>query len=141
MTTKHRCGTLHARAMEHFCGRDEERIRLFTAGFITGQAEKIHLGACRAAMLRPALQHRELVRQILNYTCALYGLQWEFLDSCGEFWLFEDDYRAHVDMIDQMAQRINERELTAYEWHDYHLERGRLCGIPITQIDGRYHER
>ncbi len=41
-------------AINKYAGDDSEKIRIFAAGFVSGQAEKVYLGACRAAMFRPS---------------------------------------------------------------------------------------
>lgn len=138
---KERCGVLHNRAMDHFCGDDEEKIRLFAPGFILGQAEKVYLGACRAAMFRPEKRHRKLVGDVLFYACQQYDLRQIYLKTTGEYWLFDKEYNAHMEMIALMSIRATEWPLTDDEWYDYHKERGRLCGIPPWKIDGKYHER
>jgi len=47
------CGTHYLKLLKVFTELDPERVRYFAAGFVCGQAEKIHLGACPAAMFRP----------------------------------------------------------------------------------------
>jgi hypothetical protein len=55
------CGELFRDAMQSHTDMSPEQIRVFAAGYVTGQAEKIYLGACAAAMFRPSPEHYDML--------------------------------------------------------------------------------
>lgn len=126
------CGPLYLDALTQYTGGDAEKIRLFAAGFVHGQAEKVYLGACPAAMFRPPPERWQMVFDLATDAAQRYGLRVITLESVQEIWLCRDNTAAAgVEGLDRM-------ELNSAEWH---LWRGNLCGVPDREIDLRFHER
>lgn len=103
----------------------------FVTGFVTGQAEKVHIGACRAAMFHPEVFNFELVHEIAANIAGIYGLQMHVF-ICGErreIWLVhpnaEAAYEAMVRTIEFGASLATANKL-----------RGDLCGV--EDIDPEY---
>lgn len=108
----------------------------FYAGMVTGQAEKIRIGACKAAVFRPCGLTRDMIdplRKIIRYAADLYGLVVVELTSLRgiELWLCQDDAAQDV-------RRLPTLQDDSPAWHDL---RGRLCGVPASEIDSQFHER
>jgi hypothetical protein len=125
------CGPLYQDALRHYAGDDPERIRLFAAGFVSGQAEKVYLGACRAAMFRPSPDRRAMLLEILEDVARRYGLHYTV--EADEIWLWRDPGTANA--IDQVFRR-GDRDPAGY-----HRLRGMLCGVPPDEIDEQFHRR
>jgi hypothetical protein len=132
------CGELYKDAFtRHVSG--PVSLRAFTAGFVTGQAEKVYLGACRATMFRPSAEYHQTVEEAVTDTAMRYGLFTVRLDygipdhPVNEFWLCRTAEDA--GKVGNMALRF---EVNSVEWHQ---ERATLCGVPDTEVDVRYHER
>lgn len=135
------CGPLFAEALRLFTGldsdrgmADEERVRLFAVGFMTGQAEKIYLGACTAAMFRASPEYRLFALAALTNLSAIYGLEvsvFERPEIADEIWLHRPSARAELGQLSQLA-------VNSTEWHAL---RGKLCGVPDAEIDPLFHER
>lgn len=121
------CGPLYLDALLKHAGGDLDKLKAFAAGFVNGQAEKVYLGACRAAMFRPSPQHVPLVSSLVLDAADRYGLM--VRSFSGEIWL----YRTAGDM-DQLGTLAKDSPA-------WHRERGRLCGVPEDEIDERFHER
>ena len=125
---KKTCGPLYQEQLKQFVGNDRE-LRLFTAGFITGQAEKIYLGACGAAMFRPSPEHKGLVTELVEIASVTYGL---CSNNIGEeIWLFHPDVAPAFIRL----KSIIPNTITA------HFMRATLCGVPLREIDYKFHER
>lgn len=109
---------------------------LFEAGFVVGQAEKIYLGACHAAMFRPTDNRSKNVVLTSCMVCsAVYGLQvsiFEREEIKDEIWLVDNRFANHL------ADVLCNYSYNSQEWH---IERGLLCGIPLANIDPSFHER
>lgn len=103
----------------------------FAFGFAAGQAEKIYLGACKAAMFRPKSGGQDLLRTILRDIAPVYGLAYTNIGD--EFWLFKmstSTERAILSLLNI--------ERDSSEWH---MTRAILCGIPFDEIDFEFHKR
>lgn len=124
------CGPLYLHAMMRWTGMDEGLVRAFAAGFINGQAEKVYLGACRAAMFRPPMRHDEMVCDIVRDACLRYGLEWTFLRE--EVWICRDQ----IAKLAVLA--LNDLVLNSPLWHAH---RAALYGIPEAEVDLSFHER
>lgn len=128
------CGPLFAEALRSFTNLDEGEVRCFCAGHMTGQAEKIYLGACAAAMFRPSPKYRSFALTALMRLSVIYGLQisvFERSEIADEIWLHTPEARDEVGQLSQL--RVN-----SPEWH---AVRGALCGVPANKIDHLFHER
>ena len=131
---KQTCGPLYKAGLEEFTGMDSRKIPIFAAGFISGEAEKIYLGACSAAMFRPSADWFDRVFNICHQVARRYELLVRVLDTTKgcEIWILRSNLFA--EMIVQLA---GYGENTA-EWHRV---RGRLCGVPEHELDSAFHER
>lgn len=127
------CGPLYKAGIESFTGMDPEKIPLFAAGFVSGQAEKIYLKACQAAMFRPSGEHHEMVWRIVLEVAGRYGLFVQKLETSRgvELWLCSSP------IVAQSIRNLPRPE-NSPEWHE---ARGMLCGVPRHQIDYEFHER
>lgn len=129
------CGPLYKEGLESFTGMDRDKIAVFAAGFVSGQAEKIYLGACQAAMFRPAPENYHMVFEIAAEVATRYGLRVETMDTSRgtEVWL-----------CGSPAVALAIRKLPTLERENtprWHQSRGLFCGIPEHQIDYQFHER
>lgn len=127
--SKQTCGPLYKKQFDHFTGGNPDLVRVFAAGFVSGQAEKIYLGACAAAMFRPAKENLDLVLEIVEQVKGTYGLYSHQIDE--EIWLFG------VETIPAIAVLAN----TVRETRAWHLIRGMLTGVPLRAIDYEFHKR
>ena len=137
MTTTKTCGPLYF-ASRTLTGHDGE-IKAFAAGFATGLAEKVYLGACEAAMLRPEPENYEWLLATVRQVAHVYGLTVQEYKYPGngpragsrEIWMLRSPIGFDYDHL--LKTRVN----TA-GWHSI---RGLMCGIPSDQIDFAFHER
>jgi hypothetical protein len=125
------CGPLYQDALRTFAGDDPERMRLFAAGFMSGQAEKVYLGACQAAMFRPSAERREMALEILADLARRYGLAVVTTAVAGELWLCRPASVADIELL----------ALILPDSPGWHIWRGLLCGVPPDEIDVQFHER
>lgn len=134
MNDKQTCGPLYFEALKHFTGLDPEKIPLFAAGFICGQAEKVCLGACAAAMFRPSEEWQDMVYENVCNAAHIYGLYVTTLDTSRgrEIWMYKS-------LVAQTAiESLSGLTENSPRWHQ---RRGLLCGVPLRQIDHAFHER
>lgn len=108
----------------------------FTVGFIAGQAEKVFNGACLAAMFRPTRISRESLKEAVDKVAAQYAMPVYVLekDDVYECWI----YRQNDTDTAALLMRVYAANVNSPEWHQL---RARLCGIPPSKLDFRYHER
>lgn len=133
MSAKPTCGPLYKAGLEHYAGSDPDKIRLFAAGFISGQAEKVYLGACRGAMFRPSPDWAARLLEIVRDVAARYGLIVRLAARQNrEIWLLRDE--AAVALLE-------EAEELGVPVERFHLLRGALVGVPTEEIDLLFHER
>lgn len=125
------CLPIYLEALEQYTGGDLEKIRLFAAGFVHGQAEKVYLGACYAAMFRPGPEHWELVFDLAATAAGRYGLAVVDFAELGEIWITTEEERHQVE-------HLLDLEVNSTIWH---CHRAWLCGIPPHRWDRRFHER
>ncbi len=136
------CGPLYRRVRELFTGDAPELNRAFAQGFTAGEAEKVYLGACKAAMFRPTSSiGRELLRSWVSDICGVYGLCWttlEYVDpsrdgeAVYELWICRDN-----DAVDAV-ESTTAIEVNSLSWHHW---RGLLTGVADGEIDLHFHER
>lgn len=127
------CGTLHRAARNSF--RDfVEYDDIFAAGVIAGQAEKVYLGTCAAAMFRPSTDRFDFCCEVVAQIATIYDLRWLPFSygSTQEVWLLRD-HRAEKSL-----RLIEGMEENSAGWH---FARGTLVGIPAEEIDFSYHLR
>ena len=121
------CGEIYRRLRESL---ETAKLDSFGAGFMAGQAEKIYLGACKAAMFRIQPENRRDVARVISIIADAYSLR--CLEVNGEFWFFRNSITEA--QIKDVYYTFDEN--TA-EWH---LRRGYLVGIPANEIDLGYHK-
>jgi hypothetical protein len=125
------CGPFYKAALEKYAKTPEE-MHIFAAGFVSGQAEKVYLGACRAAMFRPSQDRHAMLLEIVKDVTERYGLL--FVDDVGEkkeIWICRSEWANYVLGL------INTPENSEL-WHQ---RRAFLCGIPHKEIDPEFHLR
>lgn len=95
--------------------------RNFSYGFIAGLAEKVFIGACRAAMVAPALQDAEWLEVEVEVIAEEYDLYIATIRRTNriEYWLLKT---------------LLDRDLLVASPDDNQL-RGLLCGYPLKDID------
>lgn len=130
------CGPLFEEAWKKAVSMTDDPVSLFSAGHMCGQAEKIYLGSCKAAMFRPSTdQGYAFVFNFALYLSQIYGLNVSTLDtveeSKNEIWLHSKDSSAIIEKL--TTERVNSQL-----WHTI---RGLLCGVPFDQIDPWFHLR
>jgi hypothetical protein len=130
MTTNKTCGPFYKEALERYAGDSPAGQRAFAAGFVSGQAEKVYLGAAPAAMFRPSGERFDMVADIVADVASRYGLTWHHVG--GEIWLCRD--MLAVRMLNEMR----EIERDSAVWH---RQRAMLCGIPENEVDVKFHLR
>ena len=134
--TKPTCGPLYLEGINKW-GYGQPGERAYAAGFVTGQAEKVYLGACPAAMFRPSMENQEWLCTIIQDVCDRYslGMHWMAVVGGGwsEVWIYRDGHIFHA-----LRRRMEAAEPDSPE---YHVIRAALCGIPAAEIDLKFHER
>lgn len=113
-------------------GQSDAEYRAFAVGFAAGQAEKVYLGVCKAAMFRPSRPHFDWFLSDVKTVAANYDLTVTVLDSgCPEtpqeIWIHRADYEVGGWFA---------HELNSAKWHEL---RAAACGIPVVDI--HYHKR
>lgn len=128
------CGPLFADSLSAFTDMSDKEVRPFLAGHLTGLVEKVYLGACPAAMVRPSPEFRGFVLSALSRLSKIYGLEvsvFERPEIADEIWLHRPEYAAAVGELSQLR----------FESPEWHTNRGLLCGIPLSEIDLEFHKR
>jgi hypothetical protein len=139
------CGPLYQEALQKLVVERFPVLTLsdvqkgFASGFLAGLAEKVCLGASRACMVRPFMDNRGWFFDVAKITSDVYGLlgrvyiyQDPERGEMYEIWLLRD--RAALGLFLQMERE----EVNSRKWH--HM-RGRLCGVPLNEIDEEFHKR
>ena len=112
----------------------EEAAEAFAVGFAAGQAEKVYLGACKAAMFRPAAENLEWYTGELKKIVDIFGLVMVpqttgCLETPWEIWIHRPDTQIGAWL---------DHETNSPEWHRLRAE---ACGIPQDEVDVNYHLR
>ena len=132
-TSRKTCGPLYKEAILKYAGGDPDKEYLFAAGFVSGEAEKVYLGACPAAMFRPSSDNLWWLREVVIDVMRRYGLwHWQIGD---ELWIFRPDY---FDQLKELEDLHEAKEVNTPRWHGLRAE---LCGVPEAEIDLAFHER
>lgn len=126
---KKTCGDLYLEAITKL-ETDLER-RVFAKGFVSGQAEKVYLGACQAAMFRPSDTTFDFILSDVQEVCERYKLHYFvfYLASIIEIWIYRSGFQ--IGAWYEFAK-------DSPEWHKC---RAIACGIPESEIDVNFHER
>ncbi len=147
MSRRHSIGELLCEAIEaaeQFGVRTECHVAAFV-GYVIGQVEKVHLGACKACMVSTVLCDRSLV--CCQSIARIYGLALVELDYLNvppnrpsevpeeearvqEIWLCQRRWRRAVEKLRTMTPN-------APAWHRL---RAKLCGIPKARVDIHFHK-
>lgn len=111
-----------------------ELYRAFACGFVAGQAEKVFLGVCPAAMFRPSRDNFEWHLQEVKAIAIEYGLMVTVLnsespDTPQEIWIHRHDFA-----LGSWAEHAP----NSIPWHRL---RAAACGIPENEVDSHYHCR
>lgn len=118
-------------ALEKYGATDAEQ-KAFAAGFVSGQAEKVYLGACRAAMFRPSQEKAGWMLEIVEDVCFRYGLSfYSPVGSKQEVWICRIWWAGDVMDLRDMKE-------DSAAWHE---KRAWLCGIPDAEVDREFHLR
>lgn len=133
--TKPTCGPLFAECLRTALDVTTDPVKLFSAGHITGQAEKIHLGGCSAAMFRPSDQYHEWVISFARSAVRTYNL-YLFLPEREEI---KDEIWIHNrESTFLLRYTLEQEDVNSCVWHSV---RGLLCGVPFNLIDYSFHLR
>lgn len=127
------CGVFFKDAVHFYAGDDVEKIRIYAAGFCHGQAEKVHLGACTAAMFRPNKEYYSLQMEIVLDMARRFNLAVHVIHAAAgdEIWM------SRHENIGEIAEMIRWNE-NSPEWHTI---RGSLCGVSPDELDFMFHTR
>lgn len=128
--SKTTCGVPFKEALAEATGMEDDLIVAFAKGHMTGQAEKVYLGACRAAMFRPSERWYPMLWVYAFETAERFNLVRTRVGD--EIWLLRDAL-ALRDFY-----RMTKLSENSPEWHE---TRGRLTGVPADEIDPEFHER
>lgn len=131
--TRKTCGPLYREAFLKYTDGDPDKERLFAAGFVSGQAEKIFLGAYPAAMFRPSAEKLGWFGKIVVDVVRRYDLKFRHVGK--EIWIYRLEHR---DRISELTEMYDSEEENTPRWHGLRAE---LCGVPEAEIDLAFHER
>lgn len=123
---------MYLEALTKHTGGDPALARAFAAGFVSGQAEKVYLGACMAAMFRPSADKQAMILELVQDACDRYSLL-SYDSRRGELWICRD--RGVWEWVHALFW---EEEENTPNWH---RQRAVLCGIPGDQMDLEFHKR
>lgn len=129
------CGALYLESLNQFCTNDEQR-KAFAAGHVNGQAEKVYLGACIAAMFRPQPENHEWLLAIVEAIAGRYGLRVLCLSYVDRGTLINEIWISRRDSI--IVSEWDKYPVNSPTWHSI---RGRACGVPADEVDYVFHER
>lgn len=130
------CGPFARAVQDRYAQNDGER-RAYWAGVIYGNAEKVFLGACHAAMFKPRAENFGECLEIVQAIAGLYRLQVRATDysvdgkTVREIWI----YKPHSFKV---FGTWLQHPVNSQYWH-YH--RGRACGVPEHELDLQFHLR
>lgn len=127
--TKPTCGPMYKEAIEKY-GTTDAEAHAFAAGFVSGQAEKVYLGACRAAMFRPSQDRLAMILEIVSDVVRRYDLCYiAGVGSKNEVWICRRKWARDVQDLHYIKE-------DSPAWHE---KRAWLCGIPGDEVDVAFH--
>lgn len=158
MTEKKSCGDIFRAVLAEVKPDD---LDSFSLGIIFGQAEKVYLGACPAAMFKPAAEDFENVLAMVHNIAGRFGLQQRVisyqLPAVKDAAAFSSGQNLSAESAAQKATGPSVREIwifkpqTGFEFgrwiHQpvnspvWHARRAAECGIPAVDVDQWFHER
>lgn len=122
------CGQLYLEGLaEHGFGKSGSRA--FAIGFMSGQAEKVYLGVCPAAMFHPSPERFDWMFVAAEQVARQYGLIVISDPIDREIWI----YRHFAS-----AMAWSDYEKNSPSWHSL---RAKACGMPESEIDLEFHNR
>ena len=130
--SKPTCGPMYKEALELYAGFNPDKVRIFAAGFVSGQAEKVYLGACYAAMFRPSQDRYGMLLETVQDVAKRYGLA--VVSPIGgkqEIWICRPEAIGVIERLHDIPEDCP-------KWHEH---RGFLCGVPRQEIDYQFHLR
>lgn len=136
------CGPMFLAGMRAYGSNDEERW-LFIAGFVSGQAEKVYLGAADAAMLRPSSEQVVRLRGIVDdvaerYQLVVVDITYPYPGGPNEPTILRELWLCRTqDVADDVYGLPNMRPNSP----EFHGRRARLCGVPSLEVDYEFHRR
>lgn len=140
------CGEFYLETVREFCQTDADRMA-FTAGAIYGQAEKVFLGACPAAMFRTQETNFSAVLDIVHRICQRFELQQRVINYSWPSKPGDDCFPAEHSAREIWIFKPNESRKFA-KWLEYppnsvlwHCHRADDCGIPNSMVDPFFHQR
>jgi hypothetical protein len=124
------CSDFYFNAVEEYV-KPIDTYEVFAAGFVTGQAEKVYLGAADAAMFAPDKEQFTILFRLARSAANRYeGL---YIEVYGhEVWLFRNEQAL------LKFDRLKHIQKYSPTWHTIRAE---LCGIPEDEIDTEFHKR
>ena len=134
---KRTCGEYYRTAMTEFrvlTAYDD----IWAAAFVCGQAEKVMIHSCEAAMFRPSADRRTFLVDIVDRVALIYGLMWMPIgvtyagEKTQEIWLCRNGE------AERTVQSLRTVEQDSPAWHAI---RAGLCGIPSSEVDFAFHQR
>lgn len=130
------CGQLFMDAFNHLTTSESQQIG-FKMGFLAGLAEKVYMGACPAACIRPNLGELQIMTHAAKAIATVYDLElatFSIGEDYGiELWMF----RTEAEMNKGIKQ-MSEANINGSFWHSL---RAQLCGISPFDVDLNFHER
>lgn len=132
MFEKRTCGELYLLSLREFCrsGTDDE-LWAFAAGHVSGNAEKVYLGACRAAMFRPQPERHDRLFQIVSSVGHRYGLCVQSLPYELDGQIIFEIWLSRGGVGEWLTHPVNSP--------DWHRIRGLACGVPLLEIDEEFN--
>lgn len=85
------------------------------AWFMYGQAEKVFIGACHAAM------YRSIDSQSVATIASIFGLSWRKIGE--ELWIYRNEVAALMEKLEQLPEGTED------------VVRGMLCGVRDIKAD------
>ncbi|MEK6885095.1 MAG: hypothetical protein AABY22_36020 [Nanoarchaeota archaeon] len=133
ITAKLHCSNFFNRILTSFNVLDSVDFR---TGYITGLAEKVYLGACNGAMMKPKSTETELIFSLATKIAETYSLgifkysYQENTKDIEEIWILRNEE------AQKMLEALETLSVNSPGWHSI---RGLLCGIPQAEIDTEFH--
>jgi hypothetical protein len=123
MAKKKRCNDFYHIIMKQFADGETDR-RLLSIGWMGGLAEKVYMGACRAAMVAPLRIDESWTCHAARFICETYGLHIfvKHRTSRTEIWFCRDTKTQYA--------------LDAYI--DDNQFRATICGLDMALYDPKH---